>query len=274
MGCGFILPKRRKLFPKGIIPAAGGREEAWRMTKTALPHRHGEGQNEEYLKNQLSKPETFEAVADIFKLLDDTSRVRIFWLLCHCEECVINISAMVDMTSPAVSHHLRQLKAGGLIVSRRDGKEVYYKAADTEQSRLLHQAIENTMEISCPQKRSSGSYPAGQTAIIREMHEYLLQHIDQRITIEELSQRYLMNATTLKTVFKEVYGESLASHMKAHRMERAAALLGGTTDSIAQIAKAVGYTSQSRFSAAFKEVYQMLPLEYRRMNKQVPSIEK
>ena len=89
-------------------------------------------------------------LADIFKLLDDTSRVRIFWLLCHCEECVINISALVEMTSPAVSHHLRQLKAGGLIVGRREGKEVYYRAADTEQSRLLHQAIENMMEISCP----------------------------------------------------------------------------------------------------------------------------
>ncbi|MCM1184690.1 MAG: helix-turn-helix transcriptional regulator [Roseburia sp.] len=76
-----------------------------------------------------------------------------------------------------------------------------------------------------------------------------------------------MNATTLKAVFKEVYGESLASHMKAHRMERAASLLAETSDSVARIAAAVGYGSQSRFSAAFKEVYKMLPLEYRRLHK-------
>ena len=56
-------------------------------------------------------------------LLSDPSRLRIFWLLCHCEECVMNISALVDMSSPAVSHHLRNLKASGLIVSRREGKE-------------------------------------------------------------------------------------------------------------------------------------------------------
>ena len=112
------------------------------MEKFMLPHRHGEGQTEEYLREQLDRPETFQNVADTFRLLDDTSRVRIFWLLCHCEECVINISAMVDMSSPAVSHHLRQLKANGLIVSRREGKEVYYRAADTEESQLLHQAIE------------------------------------------------------------------------------------------------------------------------------------
>ena len=122
------------------------------MEKFMLPHRHGEGQTEEYLREQLDRPETFQNVAYTFRLLDDTSRVRIFWLLCHCEECVINISAMVDMSSPAVSHHLRQLKANGLIVSRREGKEVYYRAADTEESQLLHQAIEQIMEISCPVK--------------------------------------------------------------------------------------------------------------------------
>lgn len=124
------------------------------MSKISLPHCHGEDGQEECFKEQLDKPEDFQAVADIFKLLDDTSRVRIFWLLCHCEECVINISALVEMTSPAVSHHLRQLKAGGLIVGRREGKEVYYRAADTEQSRLLHQAIENMMEISCPRRKA------------------------------------------------------------------------------------------------------------------------
>ena len=124
------------------------------MSDLQLPHHHGEGQNTEFLKAQLAKPETFQTVAGTFKLLDDSSRLRIFWLLCHCEECVINISAMVEMTSPAVSHHLRQLKDRGLIVSRREGKEVYYKAAETEQSVLLHQVIEKIMKISrCRRER-------------------------------------------------------------------------------------------------------------------------
>ena len=74
-----------------------------------------------------------------------------------------------------------------------------------------------------------------------------------------------MNATTLKRVFKEVYGETIAAHIKKHRMEAAAALPAqDTQDDIAAIAQAVGYESQSRFTAAFKETYGELPSEYRR----------
>lgn len=99
----------------------------------------------------MQEAESFQAVAGLCRLLSDANRVRIFWLLCHCEECVQNISALMEMSSPAVSHHLRGLKDNGLIVSRRVGKEVFYKAADTDQSRLLHIMIEKVMAISCPE---------------------------------------------------------------------------------------------------------------------------
>ncbi len=121
------------------------------MNSIGLPHYHGEGQETAMIQEQINLVSHFQTVADIFKQLGDTTRVRIFWLLCHCEECVINISAMLEMSSPAVSHHLRPLKNSGLIVCRREGKEVYYRAADTPQSRLLHQMIEQVMEIACPE---------------------------------------------------------------------------------------------------------------------------
>lgn len=118
-----------------------------------LPHNHG--QLIEHNFDHMPETKDFQAVSEIFKQLDDSSRMRIFWLLCHCEECVINISALMEMSSPAVSHHLKQLKTGGLITSRREGKEVYYKAAETKQAALLHQMIEKLVEISCPTGYSS-----------------------------------------------------------------------------------------------------------------------
>ncbi len=118
------------------------------MTARQLPHNHSR-QMEKLLEKWESAPD-FGQVADVFKQLSDPTRARIFWLLCHCEECVINISTLMEMSSPAVSHHLRQLKESGLIVSRREGKEVYYKAADTEESHLFHRTIEKIVKITCP----------------------------------------------------------------------------------------------------------------------------
>ena len=119
-------------------------------------------------------------------------------------------------------------------------------------------------EIKIESAGASSEYQAEQIQTVRKIHEQLMQHLDRRFTIEALARQYLMNPTTLKAVFKSVYGSSLAAHMKEHRMEHAAKLLVETRQSIAEIARAVGYDSQSKFSAAFKEAFQCLPKEYRK----------
>ena len=147
---------------ENVLPVKAGDAENLLMAKKdtkrnvpmvqPLPHHH-HGDHEEYssLRAYLAETDKFVTVAEIFKQVSDPTRTRIFWLLCHCEECVLNISAMLCMSSPAVSHHLRALKSSGLIVSRREGKEVYYKASDSVRSRMLHEMIESVMEISCPE---------------------------------------------------------------------------------------------------------------------------
>jgi DNA-binding transcriptional ArsR family regulator len=122
------------------------------MSEFTLPHHHHDDYPLRETKEQLDRVDDFRSVAEVFKQLDDSSRLRIFWLLCHTEECVINIASMMEMTTPAISHHLKQLKAGGLVVSRREGKEVYYKAANTQAARLLHKTIEQLMTIVCPRQ--------------------------------------------------------------------------------------------------------------------------
>lgn len=120
------------------------------MKNVMLPHNHNAEFVSETIEKELGNIEKFHLIADIFKQLGDPTRVRLFWLLCHCEECVINISAMMEMSSPAVSHHLRLLRSSGLVVSHRAGKEVYYHAAKSEQSQLLHKMIEQVIEVACP----------------------------------------------------------------------------------------------------------------------------
>ena len=253
------------------------------MEHTELPHRHGNDRDLSRLEHCMQEAESFQAVAGLCRLLSDANRVRIFWLLCHCEECVVNLAALVGMSSPAASHHLRQLKDSGLVVSRRIGKEVYYRAADTEVAGLLHQVIERTVEVTCPREEAMPHAPhlppvdahAGEHAadltpqqreIIHQVHQLLTENLDSRITIEQLSRRFLMNPSTMKELFKAEYGSSIAAHIRQHRMEKASALLLESGDSLAQVARAVGYESQSKFSAEFKKVFGMLPSEFRKLH--------
>ena len=155
-GCSIIQPEslsqchKSTPFQLGENHFQSGENGGIYMLKKELPYHHEKSAGTSRIQEQLSNIDDFQTIAEIFKQLGDTTRIRIFFLLCHCEECVINISAILDMSSPAVSHHLRPLRNSGLIVSRREGKEVYYRAADTPQSRLLHQIIEQVMEIACP----------------------------------------------------------------------------------------------------------------------------
>ena len=115
------------------------------MKQYILPHDHGTNTLEIFAGTHENK--SFEDVADIFSLVSDSTRLKIFCLLCHTEDCVINIAAAVDMSSPAVSHHLRVLKNAKLVASRKVGKEVYYTVADTREAALLHGAVDRMMEI-------------------------------------------------------------------------------------------------------------------------------
>ncbi len=53
------------------------------MTSTPLPHDHG--QPPEPTLAAMPDTESFQTIAELLKQLGDSSRIRIFWLLCHCE---------------------------------------------------------------------------------------------------------------------------------------------------------------------------------------------
>ena len=120
------------------------------MNKTNIILQHKHDSREEQVIKNMPDLSTVQAVSDAMKQLGDPTRLQIFWLLCHCEECVSNIAAIVNMTSPAVSHHLRLLKSSGLIISRREGKEVYYSASKNALTQSLHNIIEEIASITCP----------------------------------------------------------------------------------------------------------------------------
>jgi len=60
------------------------------------------------------------------KALADETRQKILEMLLEGEKCVSDIVDAFDMSQPTISHHLSVLKQFDLVVSRKEGKQVFY----------------------------------------------------------------------------------------------------------------------------------------------------
>lgn len=95
-------------------------------------------------RSALLSPDDAAALADRFKLLSDPGRVRIIYALLEAGEmCVCDLAATVDASESATSHQLRQMRLAGLVRSRKQGRTVYYRVADTHIRILLDVAVEH-----------------------------------------------------------------------------------------------------------------------------------
>ncbi|UUX34281.1 ArsR/SmtB family transcription factor [Fundicoccus culcitae] len=110
-----------------------------------LPHDHGNTLEE--LVQVMPSTEAFNEAASFFNQIGDGTRLKIFWILCHTQECGINLAAIIGMSTAAISHHLKSLKLKKLIQGKRIGKEVYYTKTDTPVANLLHEFIDKYFEL-------------------------------------------------------------------------------------------------------------------------------
>lgn len=85
-------------------------------------------------------------VAELFRAFSDTSRVRILSALINQELNVSAIARVVGISESAISHHLRGLRQMRLVISRREGKEVFYRLEDEHIIALLQQGINHVRQ--------------------------------------------------------------------------------------------------------------------------------
>lgn len=87
-----------------------------------------------------------QQLAEVFHLLGDSNRLR---LVLACLDEPVSVSTLADrlgLSPSLVSHHLRLLKAARLMRARREGKQVYYQAADEHVRRMLTDMVEHMFE--------------------------------------------------------------------------------------------------------------------------------
>lgn len=83
------------------------------------------------------------SLADFFKVLGDTTRVRILLALALSEMCVADIASLLDMTQSAISHQLRVLRQARLVRARKSGKNIFYSLDDEHVEQIVSQGTEH-----------------------------------------------------------------------------------------------------------------------------------
>jgi ArsR family transcriptional regulator len=86
------------------------------------------------------------ALAETFRVLGDTTRVRILDALSRSELCVGEIAALLSLSESAVSHQLRLLRSMRLVRPRRAGRMIFYTLDDQHIVRLFEQGLEHVQE--------------------------------------------------------------------------------------------------------------------------------
>jgi DNA-binding transcriptional ArsR family regulator len=99
----------------------------------------------EYLS--LKSTQHFAYLAETFQALGDSTRVQIVWCLSKGEMCVTDLSNLLQMSQPAVSHHLRTLRNLKLVKTRRSGKEMCYSLDDEHIDRLLIEGMSHVEDL-------------------------------------------------------------------------------------------------------------------------------
>ena len=102
-----------------------------------------------------------------------------------------------------------------------------------------------------------------QVECAKRVAERMTQDLTCHHTIEELAQEAGLSPTALKKCFKGVYGSSIYAYLREYRLQTAQKLLAETSDSVADIAHAVGYENPNKFSSAFRAATGTTPTDYR-----------
>ncbi|GHU53943.1 transcriptional regulator [Clostridia bacterium] len=89
----------------------------------------------------LSSDDTLHNTAELFKVLSDPTRLKIINALLLSEMCVCDIAELMNMTQPAVSHHLKMLRQMHIVKTQREGKSIFYSIKDEHVSNMFYQGL-------------------------------------------------------------------------------------------------------------------------------------
>lgn len=88
-------------------------------------------------KSKMLNVEEITQISNLFKVLGDSTRVKVVWALKDREMCVCDIAATLEMTKSAISHQLKTMKDYNVVKCRRVGKNIFYSLNDEHITNII-----------------------------------------------------------------------------------------------------------------------------------------
>ena len=105
--------------------------------------------------------------------------------------------------------------------------------------------------------------------IVKRVRKAMLKDLSRSTPLEQFLRGEAISTVTFQTIFKQIYGRSPYAYLKHYRMNSAAVQLRESNESINQIALSMGYSNASKFARAFRDVFGVLPKDYRTAQKAI-----
>ena len=105
--------------------------------------------------------------------------------------------------------------------------------------------------------------------MVKRVRKAMLKDLSRSTPLEQFLRGEAISTVTFQTIFKQIYGRSPYAYLKHYRMNSAAVQLRESNESINQIALSLGYSNASKFARAFRDVFGVLPKDYRTAQKAI-----
>lgn len=206
-------------------------------------------------------------------------------------EILIDVKAATDYLSPLfpdiaeqVVHLYTSLKSGRNVLRIKNTHELnhifdelYNVNSAVQISYIKLKTLEILLELETISTDNEPDekryYRKSDYAKIKNLHHEVINNLDKKMTLTELSEKYGIGLTSLKNCFKEIYGCPYYTYIKRYKMHKAVHYLDETDYTIGEIAGMLGYDNTSKFISAFKSIIKCTPRQYKNKNVRLEHLE-
>ena len=130
-------------------------------------------------------------------------------------------------------------------------------------------ALNATSAIDFTSRVAEAKIPKGMSEDIYMAIQFIANHINQNISVEEIAKYLNMDRSTLSKKFKRELGFNISSYIMRRKLEEAKSLLIYSDKTVSEISEYLCFSTQSYFQNVFKAKYGMTPKKFRNTHKEI-----